>query len=356
MKKFHFPFLAHFPLILAATFTLPSSTLASGSEQVGIIAQSEGKVELFKPTTDQPAKDGDGVPFVKFDGKLYRYFGEAKIGDRVENGSLLRTRPGAKARVLFDNGDHYSVGSATAYRVSWNGKAKGSQVDLMYGKLRGVVDKGGPRNRLTIRTKAATMGVRGTDFFIYDGGKDKGTEVVVLRGAVQVKPVAASANGEAPKPIEVKSGYSAAVAPTKTEEAKDVKAPASTASTPAPAAATELRKTSQEELAGIQMVSSIQQMRKEDLQSPSEKETAAKIETLEKKAAQVILKDIQHEDPTLYAQLKDQPVSSPDELNRATVQKLLKDAPSVPERRKPFQSEIDELEGAAYEKYFKLGQ
>jgi hypothetical protein len=224
-------------------------------------------------------------------------------------------------------------------RIFWTKDARNAQtrVDLAYGKLRGVVEKGGPRSHLSIRTRTATMGVRGTDFFIADGGVDGGTEVSIMRGAVEVTPKAE--NG---KPVEVKQGYSAEVAPA--PSAKEAAAPQA-----AVVPAVELRKTTQEELHGIQRSSTIARK-----QGEAPKEASPAVAALEQKAVDTTLKDIKAYDPKLYAQLETQKPATADELNGNVVQQLIHEAPHAPDKHKPYKSEVDDLEQGAYEKYFKL--
>ncbi|MCM2279205.1 MAG: FecR domain-containing protein [Oligoflexia bacterium] len=325
------------------------------SEQVGTITQAEGSVKLF---TD-PAKklhgdsEGDSGARALFEGEYYRVR-DAKVGDRVQQGNIVRTALGAKARVVFENGDQYNVGPGTAYRVFWNKDSKeakqaNTKVELMYGKLRGVVAKGGPRSRLTVKTKTATMGVRGTDFFIADGG-DSGTEVSILRGAVEVKPENPKA-----KPIEVKAGFSAAVAPPAPPKAVPSEDSAEReAAKPEPVAVApviELRKTTQEELVGIQKSSEIKALKKEDLQAAPE--VAKIVEKLETKAVETVINDVKAADPKLFAQLQGKQFTSTEEINKASVQNIFKEAPKAPEKRKPYKSELEDLSGDAYQKYFK---
>ncbi|MCM2323364.1 MAG: FecR family protein [Oligoflexia bacterium] len=341
--------------LCAVFLTVISASAASASEQVGTLTQAEGTVKIFTNPSKKIHSDGEKGVRALFEGE-YFLVRDAKVGDQVEQGNIIRTSPGGKARVIFQNGDQYNVGPATAYRVFWSKDAKDgkTKIDLMYGKLRGVVAKGGPRSRLTVKTKSATMGVRGTDFFIADGG-DSGTEVSILRGAVEVKPEAPQA-----KPIEVTAGFSAAVAPApvapkvekKTADTKEAGTPVAQAPAPAPAPVIELRKTTQEELVGIQKSSEIRALKKEDLKA-APAEVAKLVEKLETKAVETVINDVKAADPKLFAQLQGKQFTSSDELNKASVQNILKEAPKAPPKRKPYKSELDDLSGDAYEKYFK---
>lgn len=316
---------------------------ARASEQVGTFTQVDGEVKLFT----HPSKDlqKSGGTHALYEGEYY-LVEDAKVGNRVEQGNIVRTAPGAKARVVFENGDQINVGPATAMRIFWNKDARNAttRMDLAYGKVRGIVEKGGPRSHLQIRTRTATMGVRGTDFFIADGGTDGGTEVSIMRGAVEVTPKVENA-----KPVEVKQGMSADIPPVPQPKAESA-AKKEEAGKPAPVqAAVELRQTTQEELQGIQRSSTI-------AKKPGEQPQAAapEVAKLEKKAVETTLKDIKVYDPKLYAQLESRKPASTDEINTSVVQTLIKEAPKAPEAHKPHKSEVDNLDQGAYEKYFKV--
>ena len=236
------------------------------------------------------------------------------------------------------------MGSGTAFRVSWDMDAvkTRARINLMHGQLRGIISKGGPRSNLTIRTRSVTMGVRGTDFFIVDGGTDGGTEVSVLRGSVEVRPLAPQfklANS-----YQVAAGYSidvpvvaqAATSAQKEEtEAKKIK----------------VRKSTQQDLLVVQAASKI----KQELRTTDEntQELSLKIKKLETQAVETTLNDIKNHDPKLYAQIQNSSEKTSDDLNSQSVQTLLKDAPTGGTRHKPFRTDLDNLSPSDYDKYFK---
>ena len=147
---------------------LALSAQADPGIHVATVTDIEGAVTLFS----HPAKTSEQgpPPHALYDGTLYSVQ-PVKQGDRIENGNILRTAPGSKARVIYPNGDQFYVGPQTAYKISWtDADPTGNvNVDLSYGGLRGVVQKGGPLKHLTVHTRAAVMGVRGTDFYIGEG-------------------------------------------------------------------------------------------------------------------------------------------------------------------------------------------
>jgi len=306
------------------------SCVASGAraaEQVGTITQTEGAVQLFSnPSKTLNKKEGAGVHAL-FEGEYYQVR-EAKIGDLVDQGNILRTVPGGRARVIFENGDQYNLGSGTAYRVNWGGLGPDANngkpaLKLMYGKLRGIIEKGGPRSKLTIRSRSATMGVRGTDFFISDDGVGGGTQVSVLRGEVDVRPLASAIDPKSElKAVSVKAGSTA-----------DITLPK-----PLPA----IRKTTQEDLADIKQSSRISQA------------ISPEMAPLEKKAVETTIKDIQKTDPTLFAKLDIGAAKSTEEINAKIVDHFTPAAPKALSKKKPGRAELENLEKSAYDKYFKI--
>lgn len=310
-------------LMLSASLLLSCTPgLAWASQQTGTLTQLQGDVKIFS----NPSRSVDGpAPRALFEGEYYSVR-PAKIGDQVEQGNILRTAPDAAAKIVFDNGDQFHVGGGTAYRVKWDqDSAQGKTgVQLMHGKLRAVLEKGGPRSRMVIRARGATMGVRGTDFFVSDEGAKPRLEVTVLRGEVQVQPTAPQA-----KAIPVKAGF-AAVVPR--AELKAISAPATA---PAPT----LRRASEAHIRGIQKASQVQ-----DSAAPVSEEVAEKLKVLEAKAVETTLKDIKVHDPEMYAQIKDRKVASVDELNQQAAEVVAKKAPKVAE---------EAVEADVYDKYFK---
>ena len=293
-----------------------------------------------------PGKSVQGPPpHALFEGEYYSVQ-DAKPGDKLDNGNIIRTAPGSAAKVVYDNGDQFQVGSGTAYRVSLP-KAKGApQINLLYGKLRAVVEKGGPRTGMKIKTRSATMGVRGTDFFIADGGS-KGTEIAVLRGEVEVKP-----EGSKAQAAKIPAGYTADIAaPPPVEEKKEMKkGEVAKKVEPAPVQAVEVRKVTQEDLAGIKKVAEAAKAESTIKAAVKEEEQLKKLEA---KAGEATMRDIQKTDPKLYEEVKRQGIASADALNEKVIQKVAVTAPSAPEKRKPYMSELEDLENGAYDHYFK---
>ncbi|MBY0470967.1 FecR domain-containing protein [bacterium] len=311
---------------------------AFAAEHIATVTTLQGEVKLFT----HPSKKLEGPePHALYEG-IYYSVQDAKPGQKVEKGNILRTALSGKVQVVFNNGDQFVVGPGTAYVVDWD--AKKMKLDLMYGRLRGVIEKGGPRSGMTIRTRSATMGVRGTDFFISENGMTGHTEVTVVRGEVSV-----ASKVEAQKAVAVKSGYSAVVAAEPKAE-KVAKEAAPQAKPEAPKPEVQVIKTTQEHFAVVQKASKIEaseEIKKAIESNPTVAETVKK---LEEKAAETTLKDIKKTDPALYAQVSQAGPQSVEELNAKAVQKLAVDAPKG---RKTFNVDGD-IEKDAYDQFFKM--
>ena len=342
-------------LFICLFILLYAVTRTWASEQVATLTQIQGKVTIFThpsktlpktlAKTLPPKTTAESAPHALFEGDYYEVR-DAHVGDTVENGNIIRTTPGSQARLIYPNGDQINLGTGTAYRLNWD--QKNVQISLMHGKMRGVIEKGGPRTFLKIRTKSAVMGIRGTDFYIEERNSDGATEVSTLRGTVEVKPLEAKA-----KPVEVKSGYSADVV-AKVETPKPASVSDSTITpfaTAPPTASVVLRKTSQDELVGVMKASVIAPAKSTP---PPSVEVQTKVHQLETQAARTSLKDIKTNDPELYRTLTSRKSVNADLLNRATVQNVYKTAPKDPPKRKPeLHRLMNTLDDEAYEKYFK---
>ena len=307
--------------VLVALVVFGTSSIGFAADsQVATVSQIEGRAQIFThpSITLPPSAEQEGV-IALFEGEYYRVR-DLKISDRIENGNVLRTFPGGKVKVIYDNGDQIYVGPGTSYRISWKQDRKSApEIRLAYGKLRGVISKEGPRKKVIIRTRTAVMGVRGTDFFIADEGLGE-TSVSVLRGAVEVAP----ARG---KTLVVETGMTAEVAQ------KAVEVP--------------LRKISREDLGEIRVASALP-VRKESEQ--------AVLKKLEQKALEVTLKDIKTYQPELLKELPQAAsgeVVLPD-LNSKVVDIAAIAAPSIPKKKRPGLEELKSPDGVDYyEKYFK---
>lgn len=296
------------------------------------ITKLMGSVQIFThpSRTPHPKKDASDGSMALFEGE-YFLVREAKVGDTLGQGNILRTKVASRARLIYDNGDQILVAPGTAYRIRWEPKTETDPLlNLMYGKIRGVVSKQGPRGKFSLRTKVATLGVRGTDFFLSESPTGE-TLLTVIRGAVEMRT---SANAT---PFEVKMGFSASTQPSEKPTIAVIE-------------------TSREEFGAIARVSMTP-----DQAPPSaasiETPVAQKVVSLEKKALEATTEDIRKYQPELFGKLSPTlpGVGSVDELNARSVASLSENAPSRPaKKKKPSRKDLDtDEESDPYRQYFR---
>ncbi len=308
------------------------------SPNVGMIIKRQGKAELL--TNPSKKLNGQKNP-VLYEGMYYEVK-KIRPGLKVKNKNIVRTGKDSKVKVVFKNGDQFNVGEATAYTISWNKNPqsddKGSTVGVIYGSIRGIISKKGPRNKLKVKSRSAVMGVRGTDFHFYQKGTSGDSLISVIRGKVEVAPT------EAPKQIRVvKQGFSAETKskPLEVDQSKK-KDPPKTAIT--------LVQTSKNDLVFIQKDSSVKtEPEDQKLITP---EIEKEIKILNDKAKEVTLTDIKTYQPEVYEQLKTDKSKTVHEINTTVVKNAFKQAP-IKKKKKGFDELIEDLDDDAYEKYFK---
>jgi hypothetical protein len=323
---------------------LSVNQLTFAASHVGTLTQIEGVVELLT----HPSKSAEGPsPRVSYNGQYFTAQ-RATIGDQVENGHVLRTRPDSRAHVVFENGDQFQVGPGSQYKIAWTGTSAETppQVDLEHGSIRSVISNRGPRSRTQFQARSVTMGVRGTDVYMGDLSPNRPVEVSVLRGEVELE-VKASPDAPKAKPIAVKSGQSAYV-PVPQAPQKQKKEVAGVTKKIQAQPEVIVRATNQEELLVIQQNTVVKKSR----QTPPSKEVAQRLIKLEKKAVENTLEDIKEHDPTLYSELKAKSNLSTANLNTLVVRRQFESAPQADQKRKPAWKDIPDVQGDVYNKYF----
>ncbi len=352
--------------ILLSVFLVVASFDLTASEHSGTISKMRGSVEILTGGTKSVSGQG---PHVKYNG-LYYSLQKPGIGDKVKEGQIVRTGKRSLARIIFDNGDQFMVGPGSEYSLNIPSKKSNdsSLINLTRGKLRAIISKEGPRNKMKVETRNVSMGVRGTDFYVDAKGYNR-SEVSVIRGEVKLKekPVAkiikkkakdikvVRKNNETKKEVTLKTGYSAQFTVERKidqivktekkqmkEEAKEV-------------IETDLKvkRTTKEKLVLIQKNSVVTQAEDKKVAKVDEK-VQKKIETLEKKAVKVTLDDIKTHTPELYKKIKDEEkkAKSAEQLSTKVVAEAFKEAPK---EEKISEDDLEDLGGEdAYDNYFKF--
>lgn len=353
--------------VLSAMLVVTSLNLMA-AEHTGTISKMRGTVEILSGGTKSVSGRG---PHVKYNGKYYTLT-KPGVGDKVFQGQIVRTGKRSLARIIFENGDQFMVGPGSEYSLSIpKKKARGSSlINLTRGKLRAIISKEGPRNKMNVETRNVAMGVRGTDFYVDAKGYDR-SEVSVIRGEVKLKekPVekivkmkakeikVVRKSTEPKKEVTLKTGYSAAFTVerkideiVKTEKKAMKKEAQEVIETDL-----KIKRTTKEKLVAIQKNTVVKE-------TPEERKVAAKvdetikkkIEKLEKKAVKVTLDDIKTHTPEVYEKIKKEEtkLASAEQLSTKVVAEAFKEAPK---EEKISADDLEDLGGEdAYDKYFKF--
>ncbi len=184
----------------------------------------------------------------------------AKTGDEVFEGDTINTSSSASVKLLMIDKTVIDIGASALFhvkKVEGGGPGRKIEIGLPYGSARAAVSKPlGPGGEFKVRSSAATMGVRGTEFVIQSplespsqvsgsstsqgSARAPTTTVTVLQGLVAVeqnqtksenpKGGAVAENKPAPKPVLVPAGSQVAAKMEEPPASKDSSANAGSAS------------------------------------------------------------------------------------------------------------------------------
>jgi len=354
---------------LLSAMLVVTSFVLSAAEHTGTISKMRGSVEILSGGTKSVSGKG---PHVKYNGNYYT-LSKPGVGDKVLQGQIVRTGKRSLARIIFENGDQFMVGPGSEYALDVpkkRNKDQSSLINLARGKLRAIISKDGPRNKMGVETRNVAMGVRGTDFFVDAKGYNR-SEVSVIRGEVKLKekPVAKIVKKKAKdikvirkstepkKEITLKTGYSAdfTVARKIDDIVKDEKKMMKKEAKEVIETELKVKRTTKEKLVSIQKNTVVKE-------TPEDRKVAAKvdekvkkkIEKLEKKAVKVTLDDIKTHTPEVYKMIKkeEKKLASAEQLSTKVVAEAYKEAPK---EEKVSEDDLEDLGGDdAYNKYFKF--
>lgn len=123
-----------------------------------------------------------------------------KTGDKIQVGSIINTSSTGAVKLLMTDKTIVDLGPSSLFKVNEYKLNQGSDreidVSIDYGKVRASVNQHvtSDKGKFTIRTKAATMGVRGTEFVINapfaskngEPAASEQTQLTVIKGRVDV--------------------------------------------------------------------------------------------------------------------------------------------------------------------------
>jgi hypothetical protein len=291
------------------------NVFAASDDLKALVCSIEGEVLTLHPSVE---KESEGT--ILFEGKKFKST-KTKIGQHIDAKDVIMTASNGKAKVIYKTGDVIIVGPSSFFTLPHGLKvgSNGKQAELVYGKIRAVINPSGPLSGVKIVTPSAVAGVRGTDFYISFNPASQVTKVDTIRGVIQAE------GSSTQKSVAVKAGE------TLETSKKD----------PAPAQA---KKADQEELGKVQVDSSFvaEKQPAEDV-SP---QAQAEVQKANVQAQENILADIRHYDPKAAERLASNKQSTTDDLNTASLY-------TVYSKAAPVQNKAPGKEDLLYEKYFK---
>ncbi|MFL5815118.1 MAG: FecR domain-containing protein [Bdellovibrionia bacterium] len=158
-------------LYLASLFLMPLAAPA--------LAASNGvmRLDLFQGTQEVTVKRGNDILHLK-------------EGNSLQPKDELSTGPKESVRIIFPDGSQIWVGSSTTVQVNSGVAEGGAKIQLVHmkeGTGRILVPKSygtTKKIKFVVKTPAATMGVRGTDFVVDARASGKDIELHTLEGSV----------------------------------------------------------------------------------------------------------------------------------------------------------------------------
>ena len=101
-------------LILTFSFSIFANTYQ------GVIVKKQGEAELLINPSKTFKK---GLNDILYEGMYYK-IQTVRLGLKVYNGNIIRTKKGSKLRVVYRNGDQVNIGEASTLQVYWERKQK----------------------------------------------------------------------------------------------------------------------------------------------------------------------------------------------------------------------------------------
>jgi len=169
-----------------------SLALASDNEEVGKVVSSTGRSIARIEGRDLGKK---GIPQSR----------TLKPGEKIYQFDVINTGSESAVKILFNDQSIIDLGASTLFKVEeYRNRGKPEdrkvQLNLAYGRIRAAINqKVGKEGKFKLKTHAATMGVRGTEFYVNTGSVELSpsggnpklennaavTELVVTEGEVE---------------------------------------------------------------------------------------------------------------------------------------------------------------------------
>ncbi len=321
---------------LLAIFSFWISVQASTPDiKEAMVVSFSGTVEIF--TAVETETNLTGKSLVLFDGHKF-ISRRVQSGAKIHPGDIVRSGNDGKMKLVYSNGDVFILGPATAFvipaKIDKGSNASEVSSEVLYGKVRAVIDKKGPLSGFKIKTQSVVSGVRGTDLYVINDPLSKRTLVHVLRGEVEVQSVASLDKNSLGKgtSVFVKTGQKGVY---------DVKDSSSTE-----ALQIRIQSSTQQELKQIQNTTTTPPPQIKDFSA----EDKVKLDELLKNSQEKVMEDIKQTTPEVFKSMQGKKVENLEAITQVMVQNLAKTAPN--DSSKPKLSDFDKDEDI-YKKYFK---
>ncbi len=129
---------------------------------------------------------------------------KARRGQRLQPGDAIKTEAGGYVKVTMSDKNIFHVGPDTevilkSYQLEGEqeeGQKPLAQLEVLYGKVRTVIDEDfkAKGHRFEVNTRAAVLGVRGTDFLTEHSEVAEQTRATAFSGVVNITGVDAQGN------------------------------------------------------------------------------------------------------------------------------------------------------------------
>lgn len=148
--------------------------MSSMTKKTGFVVALFASIQVFAAGEPNVGKavSVSGKVLLRYEGGSSLQTGFLKPGDSIVKGAIINTGSTGAVKILMTDRTIVDLGPSSLFKVNEyqlkNGNDRNVDLSLDYGTARSSVNQPitSDKGKFTIRTKAATMGVRGTEFII----------------------------------------------------------------------------------------------------------------------------------------------------------------------------------------------
>ncbi len=167
-------------------------------------------------------------------------FVKVKVNDLLDVGDIIRTQKDSAAKITLNDRSEINLSATSEFKVDNNAVTKGgetqkpSTLSVLFGQLRVKASKSEDgKTKMVVKTRSATMGVRGTTLDVISNPFTGNSTLVTLEGNVKLLPAFVAntippekidaAFNDTSKAVEVKTGQASASTPNSPVPTEPVK-------------------------------------------------------------------------------------------------------------------------------------